>query len=57
VRTQVDLLTVVMPFARLAVDANHRLMMRDGLVGLSAFLAARSLSFPLGAQRWRHRFE
>lgn len=58
VRTQVDLLTVVTPFARWAVDANHRLMMRDGLVGLNAFLAARSLGIgPLGAQRWRHRFE
>lgn len=57
VRTQTNLLTVLTPFGRLAFDANHRLMMRDGLVGLNAFLAARSLSIgPLGAHRWRHRF-
>jgi uncharacterized protein YndB with AHSA1/START domain len=55
VRTQSDLLTLVAPFARLAVDENHRLMMRDGLVGLNAFLAARSPSYPLGIQRWRQR--
>jgi hypothetical protein len=27
----------------LAFEANHRVMMRDGLVGLKAFLGARSL--------------
>jgi hypothetical protein len=43
VETQVDLLNVLAPFARLAFEANHRVMMRDGLVGLKAFLGARSL--------------
>jgi Polyketide cyclase / dehydrase and lipid transport len=47
VETQIDLLNLLAPFARLAFEANHRVMMRDGLVGLKAFLGARSL---VGAQ-------
>ena len=43
VETQVDLLNLLAPFAWLAFEANHRVMMRDGLVGLKAFLGARSL--------------
>jgi polyketide cyclase/dehydrase/lipid transport protein len=56
VRTQADLWTLLTPLGRLAVDANHRLMMRDGLVGLKAFLAARAVGVgPFGAHRFRHR--
>ncbi|HEV8669841.1 MAG TPA: SRPBCC family protein [Candidatus Limnocylindria bacterium] len=57
VRTQVDLFSALTPFGRMAIEANHRLMMRDGLVGLNAFLAARSLAGgPADPQQWRHRF-
>jgi polyketide cyclase/dehydrase/lipid transport protein len=55
VRTQIDLLTVLTPFGRLAFDANHRLMMRDGLLGLNAYLSGRSLYFGPAARPWRHR--
>lgn len=43
VETQVDLLNLLAPIAWLAFEANHRVMMRDGLVGLKAFLGARAL--------------
>ena len=55
VRTQIDLLTVLTPFGRLAFEANHRLMMRDGLLGLNAYLSGRSLNFGPGARPWRQR--
>jgi hypothetical protein len=39
--TQEALLNLLAPFARWAFEMNHRLMMRDGLHGLVAFLAGR----------------
>jgi hypothetical protein len=55
VRTQIDLWTALTPLSRLAFDANHRLMMRDGLVGLNAYLSGRSLHFRHAARVWRQR--
>jgi hypothetical protein len=44
VETQVDLLNLLAPLARLAFEANHQVMMRDGLIGLKAYLGARRLA-------------
>ena len=44
VETQLDLLNAVTPIARLAFEANHQVMMRDGLIGLKAYLGARRLA-------------
>jgi hypothetical protein len=42
VETRSDLLNLLAPIARLAFEANHQIMMRDGFVGLKAYLAGIS---------------
>jgi hypothetical protein len=42
VQTRMDLLNVLAPVARWAFEFNHQLMMRDGLVGLRAYLAGEA---------------
>ena len=56
VRVQVDLLNVLTPIARIWFDANHRLMMRDGLIGLRGYIGAGSLPADAhDSQRWMRR--
>jgi len=55
VEMQVDLLNLVAPVARVAFETNHRLMMRDGLLGLRAYLADRTPAEESErVRRWRH---
>lgn len=42
VETRLDVLNLLAPVARWAFEGNHQLMMRDGLVGLKAFIAGAS---------------
>lgn len=46
VETQSELLNMLAPIARLAFGANHEVMMRDGFIGLRAYLAARTVKVP-----------
>jgi uncharacterized protein YndB with AHSA1/START domain len=46
VETRSDLLNLLAPIARLAFEANHQIMMRDGFVGLKAYLAGTTAKAP-----------
>jgi hypothetical protein len=46
VETRSELLNLLAPVARLAFEANHQIMMRDGLVGLKAYLAGAKRPAP-----------